>query len=74
MKKLKIAFFAAIALCAILLYGSSASAAIVDSGMCGENVSWVFDDSGCLTISGTGAMEDYENERISRGMIISIRV
>ena len=62
MKKLKIAFFAAIALCAILLYGSSASAAIVDSGMCGENVSWVFDDSGCLTISGTGAMEDYENE------------
>ncbi len=46
----------------VIVCSVSANAAIVDSGMCGENVSWVFDDSGCLTISGTGAMEDYENE------------
>ena len=30
------------------------------SGSCGDNLTWVLDtDSGVLTISGTGAMEDY---------------
>ena len=28
-------------------------------GPCGENISWELDDNGTLTISGTGAMEDY---------------
>lgn len=33
---------------------------LVYSGTCGENLTWCFDkDSGTLTISGTGAMEDY---------------
>lgn len=29
------------------------------SGVCGENLTWILDDSGTLTISGTGAMRDY---------------
>ena len=29
------------------------------SGTCGDNLTWTLDDSGTLTISGTGAMEDY---------------
>lgn len=33
---------------------------IVDSGTCGENLTWALDDEGTLTISGEGAMEDYE--------------
>ena len=32
----------------------------VDSGTCGENVTWTLDENGTLTISGTGEMEDYE--------------
>lgn len=32
----------------------------VDSGVCGENLTWVLDDEGTLTISGTGEMEDYD--------------
>ena len=29
------------------------------SGTCGDNLTWVLDDSGTLTISGTGDMNDY---------------
>ena len=29
------------------------------SGVCGDNLTWVLDDEGVLTISGTGDMSDY---------------
>ena len=31
------------------------------SGTCGDNLTWVLDDDGILTISGTGTMTDYSN-------------
>ena len=31
-------------------------------GVCGDNLSWKLDESGTLTISGTGPMYDYEND------------
>jgi hypothetical protein len=37
-----------------------ATAEIVDSGTCGDNLTWTLDDSGTLTISGTGDMTNYE--------------
>ncbi len=37
------------------------AAEVVASGECGENVTWVLDADGVLTISGTGAMDDYAN-------------
>ncbi|MDD6070351.1 MAG: leucine-rich repeat domain-containing protein [Clostridiales bacterium] len=42
------------------------AATTVASGTCGaegneENVTWVYDDEGTLTISGSGAMADYED-------------
>lgn len=40
---------------------SSASASIVASGTCGENLTWTLDSSGTLDIKGTGAMEDYQH-------------
>lgn len=33
---------------------------VVASGDCGENVTWMLGKDGVLTISGSGAMEDYE--------------
>ena len=36
-------------------------AATVDSGTCGDNVTWTLDDAGTLTISGTGPMTDYSS-------------
>ncbi len=41
---------------------SARAAEVVDSGTCGDNLTWVLDDEGTLTISGTGEMEDYEWE------------
>lgn len=38
---------------------SVSAAQIVDSGACGENVTWTLDSDGLLTISGSGAMEVY---------------
>ena len=35
-------------------------AEIVDSGTCGENLTWKYDSEGTLTISGTGEMPDYD--------------
>lgn len=32
----------------------------VESGTCGENLNWMFDSEGTLTISGTGDMYDYD--------------
>ena len=32
---------------------------IVDSGTCGDNLTWTLTDDGTLTISGTGEMDDY---------------
>lgn len=37
----------------------SIAATIIASGTCGENLTWTLDESGLLTISGTGAMTDY---------------
>ena len=33
---------------------------IIASGTCGENLTWELDEDGTLTISGTGAMTEYE--------------
>lgn len=61
MKKYLIpAFFLAIALCLLWPWSAVHASAIVDSGTCGEGLTWELDDSGILTISGTGDMENYD--------------
>ena len=37
----------------------ASAASVVESGTCGENLTWTLDDEGTLTISGTGEMYDY---------------
>lgn len=36
------------------------AAAIVETGSCGENMTYTLDANGLLTISGEGEMEDYD--------------
>lgn len=38
---------------------AAGDSAVVASGTCGNNLTWELDEEGCLTISGTGAMEEY---------------
>ena len=44
---------------AILLFRSSVSSAEAISGTCGSCLNWNLSDLGILTITGTGAMDDY---------------
>ncbi len=66
MKKrfLSILLTAVLLLCAVPLglglVDTAYAAETVDSGTCGDNVTWRLSDDGTLTISGTGAMEDYD--------------
>ena len=41
----------------VLPITANADPAIVDSGTCGTNISWVLDDQSVLTVSGNGAVE-----------------
>lgn len=52
----------ALCLTLMLLPGTASAASVVASGECGvqgNNLTWTLDDTGALTISGTGAMQDY---------------
>ncbi len=42
-----------------MMTGVVFAAETVDSGTCGDNITWTLDDEGTLTISGTGDMYDY---------------
>ncbi|MBR3704736.1 MAG: leucine-rich repeat protein [Oscillospiraceae bacterium] len=59
MKKMK--QLLSVLLVVVMLTGalSARAAEEVASGTCGENLTWVLTDDGTLTISGTGAMDDY---------------
>lgn len=52
---------AMLAVCVVLgfLPGTARAAEVIDSGTCGDNLSWTLDGGGTLTISGTGDMENY---------------
>ena len=48
-------------LLAAIIFGTptEVQAATVESGTCGDNLAWILDDKGTLTITGTGPMENY---------------
>ena len=43
----------------LLILPLAASASIVDSGECGDNLTWTLDDNGILIIEGTGPMNGF---------------
>ena len=61
MKRKYIGFLmlAAVLVLSLCLLPAQAEAAIVDSGTCGDNLTWTLDDAGNLSILGTGKMTDY---------------
>lgn len=61
MKKL-LSIILAFVIC-ITLSAPAFAANVVDSGTCGENLSWSLTSDGILTITGTGAMVNYPEER-----------
>ncbi len=59
MKRKVFSLILVLSLLAVLI-PCTASAEIIDSGTCGENLTWTLDDAGTLTISGSGAMNNYQ--------------
>ena len=59
-KKMKKVLSMTLMLCILMsllaMMPATVSAAVVDSGTCGENLTWTLDDTGTLTIRGTGGM------------------
>ena len=58
MKKVLVLLALLAAVCGLLTFSAAAESAAA-SGICGENLTWTLDAAGTLTVSGTGAMEDY---------------
>ena len=58
MKKVLVLLALLAAVCGLLAFSAAAESAAA-SGICGENLTWTLDAAGTLTVSGTGAMEDY---------------
>ena len=58
MKKVLVLLALLAAVCGLLTFSAAAESAVA-SGICGENLTWTLDAAGTLTVSGTGAMEDY---------------
>ena len=52
-----------IVLCMVMgmLNGITLTVSAASSGTCGENLTWTLDDDGVLTISGSGAMYDWNS-------------
>ena len=59
MKKVLVLLALLAAVCGLLTFSAAAESAVVESGACGENLTWTLDAAGTLTVSGTGAMKDY---------------
>ena len=62
MKKV-FSLFLAMALCLSCFSITAFAADVIDSGTCGEELTWELTDDGTLTISGTGPMTDYTNSQ-----------
>ena len=62
-KKLISVLLSIVLLCALLPQLAPQASAAAMSGTCGENLRWSFDETtGVLTITGSGAMDDYSYE------------
>lgn len=61
MKKVLVLLALLAAVCGLLAFSAAAESAAA-SGICGENLTWTLDAAGTLTVSGTGAMKDYNYE------------
>ena len=61
MKKLCtiLAALSLVLLCFVLMPNEAQAAEIVESGTCGDNLTWTLDSEGTLTISGSGEMAYY---------------
>ena len=60
MKKRGTGLFLALCIFAGMLTALPMTASAAASGVCGDNLTWVLDDVGTLTISGTGDMWDWQ--------------
>ena len=62
MKKRTVLFLITACLTALFITVSASAATEVARGTCGENLTWVLDSEGTLTIEGSGAMDNWPDD------------
>lgn len=76
MKKQLIVWIAVLCLILPMVSGTASAVEVVDSGTCGENLTWTLSDQGVLTVSGTGPMAELSGVQYPwydhRGSITSV--
>lgn len=45
-----------------IFLGANGNIALIDEGVCGENLTWTLDEAGCLIVKGTGRMWDMRKD------------
>ena len=72
MKKLLAILLALCMVFTMMPITASAESAVVASGTCGDNLTWVLTEDGTLTISGTGPMKDYNSYVVDKGQTVYV--
>jgi len=57
--KKNILMYVVLVIVSLILMSMTVVASEIDSGRCGENLRWSYDENGTLTFSGTGEMDEY---------------
>ena len=74
MKRMTRCFSLLLAACMLLCLVPAHASGTVDSGACGDGLTWTLDGNGLLTVSGTGEMKSAPWKSQYKAKITSVKI